>query len=292
MKVILNANGQVILILLLIMSVALAVGLSVVQRSLTDVSTAAKIDQSSRAFSAAEAGIERALSQPAVGFLPTALDNNAAIGNVDNLPVPGPGLAVEYPQNNKEEIAQVWLATPQNLSDTVYDGATLDVFWGDPNVSAGDEPAIEIGVTYESRDNPSKYLTKKYFFDPVINRDNGFVHVTTCSSIGSIAFSDQSPVPKGKTFYCKTTLDLNEDITNESKLILVRARLLYTRSPHPIAVAPESGKSLPTQGRVITSVGISGETQRKVQLFQVDKVVPFYYDYALFAADEIEKQPN
>ena len=54
-------KGQIILILLLVMTVALGVGLTIVQRSLTDISTSTKVEQSSRAFSAAEAGIEKAL---------------------------------------------------------------------------------------------------------------------------------------------------------------------------------------------------------------------------------------
>src|SRR3989339_1641784 len=53
--------GQVILILILVMAVALAIGISVIQRSLSDISTSSKVEQSSRAFSAAEAGIEKAL---------------------------------------------------------------------------------------------------------------------------------------------------------------------------------------------------------------------------------------
>ena len=57
-------KGQVILILILVMTVGLAIGLSIVQKSLVDISTASKIEQSSRAYSAAEAGVERAFGRP------------------------------------------------------------------------------------------------------------------------------------------------------------------------------------------------------------------------------------
>ena len=44
--------ATIILILVLVMTVALAIGISVIQRSLSDISTATKVEQSSRAFSA------------------------------------------------------------------------------------------------------------------------------------------------------------------------------------------------------------------------------------------------
>ena len=56
-----NKKGQILLALILVMTVALAIGLSVIQKSLVDVSTSTKVEQSSMAFSAAEAGIERSL---------------------------------------------------------------------------------------------------------------------------------------------------------------------------------------------------------------------------------------
>ena len=58
-----NERGQIILVLVLVITVALAIGISVVQRSLSDISTSTKVEESSRAFSAAEAGIERALKE-------------------------------------------------------------------------------------------------------------------------------------------------------------------------------------------------------------------------------------
>ncbi len=45
-----NQKGQLILILILVMTVALSIGLSIVQKSLVDVSTSSKVEQSSRAF--------------------------------------------------------------------------------------------------------------------------------------------------------------------------------------------------------------------------------------------------
>src|SRR3989338_8894129 len=105
-----NERGQVVLILVLVMTVALAIGISVIQRSLSDVSSSSKVEQSSRAFSAAEAGIEKAIQtgNPIVGGIP--LNNNSTIEGVDAKRIPEATKALEFKSIAKEEMAQVWLA--------------------------------------------------------------------------------------------------------------------------------------------------------------------------------------
>jgi Tfp pilus assembly protein PilX len=56
-----NQNGQALLIVLLGMAVVLTLVLSIVSRSVTDVSITKRDEESLRAFSAAEAGVEQAL---------------------------------------------------------------------------------------------------------------------------------------------------------------------------------------------------------------------------------------
>src|SRR5687768_11168985 len=92
-------KGQVILILLLVMTVGLAIGLSVIQRSLSDVTTASKIEQSSRAFSAAEAGIERALKG-------NCTDNNCVnLNNSSQAVVQDSGSVPAIATNGNQQIA-------------------------------------------------------------------------------------------------------------------------------------------------------------------------------------------
>src|SRR3990167_8727041 len=56
-----NNSGQAVLIVLLSLSVVLIIVLYIMSRSITDISLSSKEEDSMRAFSAAEAGIERAL---------------------------------------------------------------------------------------------------------------------------------------------------------------------------------------------------------------------------------------
>lgn len=282
-----SQKGQMILLLIVIMTVALAIGLSVVQKSLVDVSTASKVEQSSRAFSAAEAGIEKALLSDSSVDL-HILDNNSKISRVDKSIVPATGQALEYPPLAKEEVAQVWLADPtSNLPNcdagkTCYAQTALDVYWG--TIGSSDNPAIEITVVYLSG---SVYQSGKYYFDSTTRSPaNGF-------TLGSCNFSDHTlstSLGIDRKFYCKASLDLSSTkLPGLIRLILLRARLLYNTTSQPFAVKPASGYSLPAQGRLFTSTGASGETQRKVQVFQLYKVVPPYFDYAIFSSGEINK---
>lgn len=279
-----NQTGQVILILILVMTVALAIGISVIQRSLSDISTSSKVEQSSRAFSAAEAGIEKALRNDfsSVGFT----DASATVTGSGLLPLAGQ--ALEYPPLGKEEVAQVWLADPRAnlpLGDdcgsgyTCYDPSpprTLDVYWGN---STTDKAALELTLISYS----GGYATRKWYLDHNIARspDNRFTRI------------DCTGYPLASNNYqCKFTIGGSSDpdgVLPAGRLILIRVRLLYNSTSQPIAVAPKSGSSLPPQARIIESTGTAGGTQRKIQLFQLYKVVPPYFDYGIFSVGEINK---
>lgn len=276
-------GGQVILLLLLAVTVGLGVGLSIVQRSISNVSTSTKVEESQRAFSAAEAGIERALlgDYSGVDFISENLSQATVETTGD---IPGFQQAFEYPPISKEEVAQVWLANPEDLSP-FYTQSSLVVYWGKPDVTDdNDKPAISLRVIYLSGGN---YLVKQFFFDPVDLRRsaNGFLSPETCSnSLPAITTSSG----QGRRFYCKATLS-----SLSPTLMTVRARLLYSDDSHPIAFVPQGGCqvgcSLPPTAKIITSTGSSGATQRRLQLFVQDQIVPWYFDYAVFSIGEITK---
>lgn len=294
-------KGQVILLLILVMTVALAIGLSIVQKSLVDVSTSSKVEQSSRAYSAAEAGIEKALqgdSSPLVNFTESA--GITEIKDTKASPcVPADAgcdqtageiqLALEYPPLAREDVVQAWLADYKSLSNpppAFYDppsppeARTLDVFWGDP---AKDRAALELTLVYY---DGTKYASRKWFLDNAIEtRSNGFDKVNCI----------ETQLRENK-YTCKKTLGNGAGVNNgplPSGLMLIRARLLYNNAAQPFAVgaAGRCGRacSIPPQSRTIISTGVSGETQRKVKLYQYFNVVPPYFDYAIFSAGPITK---
>lgn len=278
------------------MVVALGIGLSIVQKSLVDISTSGKVEDSSRAFSAAEAGIEKALRETASGRIGSVsvdfTENNSRANVMDTglLPcIPGascpPGVttqpALEYPPLAKEEVTHVWLAdytSTSNPPPLYYAQPTLDVYWGN---SGTDQAALELTLVYYAG---GIYQSKKWYFESSASRaaTNGFT-LGTCSG-------NHTPTGGANTYQCKTT------ITGLlSDMMLLRARLLYNTASQPFAVQStatsvcSSGCYLPSQARKFESTGFSGQTQRKVEVFQINKVVPPYFDYAIFSAGEIRK---
>ncbi|MBI2314649.1 pilus assembly PilX N-terminal domain-containing protein [Candidatus Daviesbacteria bacterium] len=294
-----NQKGQVILILILVMIVALAIGLSVIQRSLSDVSTATKLEQSSRAFSAAEAGIENKLSG-GTGTINFA--DNGSIAEVlggDKIPcVPGStdclqGSVVrqapfEYSLLAKEEVIHVWFANyalTSNPPPAVYTKDTLDVYWGN---SATDQAALELTLVYY---DGTKYKSRKWYLDQTARTPaNNFDTNASCGgfTIGS------------NIYQCMYTIGgTNSGIADPdgllpSGLMLLRARLLYNATSQPFAVQAVGNCgldcSIPPQARTLIATGTAGATQRKIKLFQIDKVVPPFFDYAIFSAGEINKE--
>lgn len=308
----LSQRGQLILTLILVMSVALAIGLSIIQKSLVDVSTATKVEESSRAFSAAEAGIEKYLQADLINSSCTPQTCQVDFSeNNSGAKVEGGGLipalptgnaqqeALEFPPLLREEVAQVWLADPDSnikLPDCTaidptkhapvcYNQNTLDVFWGN---SQTDKAAIELTLVFY---DGTKYNSRKWYLDHTNARrspPNGF-DLVSCQATASEKIGDNQ-------YQCKETLDFPAD----SQLIMIRSRLLYNKDSQLFAVRasvpcdtsthPNNGCFLPPQARVFTSTGSSGQTQRKVRLFQQFKAIPPYFDYAIFSVGEIKKQ--
>lgn len=287
--------GQVVLILVLIMTVALAIGISVVQRSLSDISTSSKVEQSSRAFSAAEAGIEKALKGD---FGSVTFSENSSEAQISPEELFPPQVSAgniqspfEYPPLAKEETAHVWLADPTadlpscNSPKVCYKHSSLDVYWGDP--SAEDKAALALNLVYW---DGTKYASRKWYLDQQ-NRNN-FCQVN-CSGNNPIGSNNyQCRFRLGDNSGCLNSPGGFDNSPLPQDLILIRARLLDNTTSQPFAVgatSPCANCSLPTQARRFVSTGISGQTQRKIELFQVLNVVPPYFDYAIFAAGEIDK---
>lgn len=282
--------GQIILILILVMTVALVIGISVVQRSLSDISTSSKVEQSGRAFSAAEAGIEKAIQSDSPITTSVDLGNNSVLQSVEKADVPAANQALEYPPIGKEEMAQVWLANPSTLTQ-YYNEPYLEIAWGATNISnPDDKPAIEINVVYLAG---SSYQSKKFYFDSNSNRasSNGFNSVSCSDNPATLNTS----MGNDRVFYCRNSLIMTDLYNASAILMLLRARILYSSTSQPFAVLPWGGScgtnvcSLPPQARIFTSIGTAGDTQRKIQVFRLNNVVPFYFDYAIFSTGDITK---
>lgn len=313
-----NEKGQLIVLIVLIVTVVLAVGLSIIQKSLGDISTATKVEQSHRAFSAAEAGVEKTLQggdpncgDPSRKCVSFGNDSEAAVSDTGFLPgIPSPGVRqdpIQYDALFRENIAQVWLANYTESSHPLperYTQPTLDVYWGNPTL-INDKAALELTLIYY---NGSEYTWRKWFLDhQAVIRDNpnGFCQVSTCggsNQSGGVNYQCRFTLGDGSLCANQGSIVVTSQINNNSslkpnaqtRLMAIRARLLYNDNSQPLAVwatgtCGNETCTLPGQKREIYSTGTSGDTQRRVKVSQFRDIVPFYFDYAIFSAGDINK---
>lgn len=249
--------GQSLLIVVLVLVVALTVGLSVAVRTTTNLRTSVESDSSEKAFSAAEAGIEKSLQSNSSAPL-TILSNNASFQTtVTDLAGNGFNL------NNgstvlKDDSVDLWLSTypdytnPWSGSISINWGSTSDTC--SPIESSNTQAALEIVLITGTSQNPK---TTSYLLDPCSSRaaSNNFEYVTT-----------PGDTIDGKTYARKKTISITSGL-------IARIIPLYAPSFVGAQKAP-ADPALPSQGSVITATGTSENTKRKIVSFQGHPKLP------------------
>jgi type II secretory pathway pseudopilin PulG len=250
-------SGQVLLISLLVMIVVLTVGLSVAVRTITTTRMTTAEDSSQRAFSAAEAGIERALTAGAGQTITgdfTASNNSKYEAKTTPLSVDaGGGILVDNGAFiPKDEPVDVWLSkypdysSPWAGSLTIYWVSSLDSYPDNCSTKAenSNPPALEVVLIGGPEAAP---VVSHYAYDPCAVRRGGNKFTSPTSGVFNVA---------GKTFANSATIPVTSGL-------LARVIPLYAGTHIGV-----SGAGLPSQGTVITSVGNSGGTQRKIVTFR------------------------
>ncbi len=315
-----SESGQIVVIALLAMVVILAIALAIVGRSLLDISASTQTEQSSRAFSAAEAGLEAGLQNPDLSpsenFL--SFGNNAEASLDINASIPEAGLPLEHPPIGKDSFAQFWLANPaqdppsggyQEPRFRVYFGAVIDSngqpinYITDPE----DQPALELMVVYFDSAT-STYKSTRYLYDsyPVHGNatDTARSPSSTNPSVTNGGFAVCNTSANGietntaghlSNFYCQAEVPADGS-SLPSNLVMVRARILYSSLSHAIAVGPDQkdinnpSYNIPKQATIAKSTGTVGNVQRSIEVFKQQSVMPQFLDYALFSASTLSRQ--
>lgn len=254
-------DGQILLIVVLAAVVSLTVGLSAVSRSITNTKVSTEEANSQKALSAAEAGIEKLLSDATVGTSTGSLSNDAnftaTVTEVRNNTVRLNDGGTVY----QDEGADVWLSN-SDFSSGQWSG-NLTIRWTNNSpTNCSENAAIEVAViSGTDRNNPT--LTRYAYGSSCTGRADGF----TVPTLGS-------GVVNGKTYDQGFTIP----ITNG---YIARVIPVYANTT---VVAVASGVTpLPAQGNTIDSVGISGNTSRKIRVYQGYPRIPIeFFPYNLF----------
>ncbi len=291
-----NTSGQALLLVLLGMSVILTIALSILSSSVTDIKITTNEQDALRAFSAAEAGVEKALIAGGSTSGIIGGSNFSATFSSGS----SSGTSYSYPTNlSSGDTATVWLVnhgTDESLvcdgSHPCFTGRTVKICWGAPGTPAASAttPAMEASIFYAA--TPGDYSTIRIArapYDPNGGRlaSNSFTtsDAGTCT-VGSNSFAFQKTIDLA-------TLGVPAGSYNVANgLQMLRIRLLYnTNTPQPLGIDTNfaGNTNLPPQAVSIESTGTSGEATRKVQVLKNYADLPPVFDGAVFAPPDIVK---
>ncbi len=259
------------------MVIILTVSLSVATRSVVNVRTSSEEASSSAAFSAAEAGIEKYLKNS------TNFTGNIGTANVvvTNNAVGGPGVT-QLVLNNGNPVLQddgvdLWLSTYSSASPyylAPFWTGTIRVYWEtNANCSSNPAPAaIEVllisGPSGGSGPLSAPVMSRFAIDQCIITRrgSNHFSQPTLTGpwSINNVSFVNAFDIP----------------IPGGNSGIIARIIPLYLNT----VVGVSGATNFPAQGAIVSSTGASGDTKRKITIYQgYPKVPAEFFQYTLFA---------
>lgn len=284
-KIMSRQQGQILVVLLLIMVVGLTVGLFLMGRTTVDISLTNKLTDSTRAFNAAEAGIEEAIrdiseadgtrTQLVTGVYYTADTDLAGLGVGNIYPATKP-----RPTEVGDKFT-VWLVPhnentgklQESMGNPNYESTTLDVCFSDNDP----DPAISVTLFYKTAVGGS-YLSSYTGYDPIASRQT-INHFRSTVNL--------SPCPAGYNYRARIDF-VNHFGSLPGGRLLLAIRIAPVYASTSIAVMPYdyANDPLPKQGNIITSSGQVGEIVRRITVDDPYLVPAPFMDHAVYSTGE------
>lgn len=272
-----NERGQVLIIILLIMIVGLTSGILLLGRTTSDISLSTNIEESTRAFNAAEAGIEQAIRSSLIGSSPVPVASGLTYQvNVSSLG--GNASGTIYPTTKSAitktgDIFTLWLVPHNDTTGAIVENEAQAYKNSNLVICFASGSAIGITAYYKSGTN---YFTSFVGFDTDSARSgqNGFESAGVHNDCNSNAYTHAVQLD--------LTSHFDIDLTASGIIPLVFRIQPYYADAY-VAVIPQNGLTLPKQGNKIASVGKSGEATRKIEVDERYTVPAPFLDYVLFS---------
>lgn len=287
-----SQDGQILLIVVLVIIIASTIGLSLASRSITSLRTSTEEAESQKALSAAEAGIERAIQ----GSIPIAVQGNNPSNNSSYFTNFTAVQSSSFLINGgnvipKDEGADVWFVGHNADGTADYSSALspnfLHLYWGTPSEACGTStaPAAIQAIVILRNKNTEEIKSYRYAYDSCTARISG--NNFTQANSGSFTVTGIT----GATFGSRTPeTGANSDLAKGvNDIVFMRVIPIYKDAVIGVYACNRAGNnctSLPSQGYVISSTGISGATNRKLTVFKgyPQTYLP-YLSYGLFVAN-------
>jgi len=282
--------GQVLLIVILVIIVALTVGISLASRTITNLRSATEEVESQKALAAAEAGIERAIQgNVPINISSTGLGNNSSYTATYSA-VESSGFALDGGNViPKDEGADIWFVEHDSNGDPDYSSMAtysnyLHLYWGDHYENCISNKPAAIQAIVITRSAGGIFKSYRYAYDSCSSsRANNFTPTEGISSytIGGVTYGNRTPEAVGASH-------LAEGITD---IVMIRVVPIYKDTVIGVRACNHNGDlatctTLPLQGYSIDSLGTSGEANRKIRVFKgwPQTYLP-YLSYGLFVAE-------
>ncbi len=270
-------QGQILLITLLVLTVATTIALSLIGRATIDLSMSNQLEESARAFNAAEAGVEQALKSGVGTNGPSVLTPGITYDVVVNS-IGGASGVYQLPHETPQSVTEtIWLVEHDPLTGALdetplYTSSTIELCWSQetaPDIAAG----VVVGVLYKEGTDGSYQIARMAVDPNAATNNNNFddTGITTSGcSLGyyqkQISFAALGIAPTGAS--ADTLLALRVRPVNSDTTIAVDAGVT----------------GVPKQGNEIRSTGATGTgVSRKVVVFQQYRAPLSIFDSVIYS---------
>lgn len=256
-------KGQILVLFILVMVIALTVGLSIASRSVKTISNVTSTQRSDRAFNAAEAGVEDALSKD-LNTIADAGSTSITVGNAQtSYKVSSVGSSASFTVN--KSIAQDD-AVEINVLNIVAD--SLDIYWADKDkneappcgtYTPGNMPASLEMFFIREESTDVFTIPSKYAFNACDSVGNGFNDSTSAPPL-NVTY-DQDFISGSATLHYRAKVNIPlPSLTGSQKHRILRIKTWYNKATLTIVARtgtpnPTGFGVLPTQAYKITSFG-------------------------------------
>ncbi len=270
-------HGQIAVFVLLVMLMGLTVGLSITSRTIQDIRQSQISDQSSRAFTAAEAGIEEALSlsqADLAGKVGTPQPVDATVlgfnGNITYEVSQSSGNTYTVNGVKKDDVVSIDLGGLGGDSITVFWNSSSEAPVSPYNCGVDNSGPSSLELTFYYLTTGGNYGVQKFAYNS-----------SSCNSLGPINHFSQASA--GSSNFNDKTDTLT--IPSGSK-ILLRIRPIYRGT----SIMVQATKDLPPQAYEITATATtSGGATRRVQVTKSAGTLPSIFDYVLFSGQDLKQ---
>lgn len=262
-------RGQVLLVVVLVTVIALTVSLAAVSRSVTNTKVTTEEENSQKALSAAEAGVEELAGNAsllATGSIKQLSNNSKFDAKATTLAVTNPFAVNGGQLISKDDGADVWLSKYPDY--TGQWSGTLTIYW-QQNADCAKEAALEIVVLSgpsTNTPNLTRYTVDRCAASRTANNNFSAPTSTTANrNISGVVYNNSYNLPAAV-----------------ASGFIARVIPLYNDTKIGVGYVTSAG-TFPSQGNIITSAGTSGSTKRTVQVVKGYPRVPIeFFPYNLF----------